>query len=194
MIFMSANVWFEEVNIGLIKELKDSIRIKGANGSLIALPDKAFTVRKPEEDFKFETFPCVSIYNKDYTHDPLRYDPHPVAVNYDTDNSIVTIEETAIPYNLNYQIDFWSKYHTDMDTMTRTWLSRHYRQFNLSVTDDGGVERSCNVLAMGSVVKSDLVLNKERLFHSIVNYKIWVEIDDEVRYNSPMVSDIGIKI
>lgn len=39
----------------------------------------------------------------------------------------------------------------------------------------------------GQVMKSDLVLNKERLFHSIVNLEIWVELDDETRYNMPVV-------
>lgn len=42
-------------------------------------------------------------------------------------------------------------------------------------------------MMIGSVIKSDLVENKERLFHSIVNLRIWVEIDDEVRYNKSMV-------
>ena len=31
---MSANVWFEEVNTGLLKELKNTVRIKDANGVL----------------------------------------------------------------------------------------------------------------------------------------------------------------
>ena len=71
--------------------------------------------------------------------------------------------------------------------MTRSWLVKHFRQFNLPVIDDGGVERTCNCMMKGSVVKSDLVLNKERLFHSIVNLEIWVELDDETRYNMPVV-------
>ena len=55
------------------------------------------------------------------------------------------------------------------------------------MTDDGGVERTCNCLSQGSVVKSDLVLNGKRLFHSIIKLQIWVELDDETRYNKPMV-------
>lgn len=184
---MSANVWFEEVNIGLLKEIKDTVRVKDSNGVLVELPDEALIVRKPEEDFKFETFPCVSIYTKNYRHDPLRYNSSPVIVGQDEENAEVTLEDPALPFNLDYQIDFWSKYQTDMDSMTRTWLLKHFRQFNLKVVDDGGTERTCNCLAKGSVVKSDLVLDKERLFHSIVNIQIWVELDEETRYNKPMV-------
>ena len=77
--------------------------------------------------------------------------------------------------------------------MTRTWLMRHFRQFNLPVIDDGGVERTCNVLAEGSMYRSDLVKDKERLFHVSMKYSIWVEIDDEIRYNRPMVMEVDIE-
>lgn len=184
---MSANVWFEEVNTGLLKEIKDTVRIRNANGVLVALEDKALVVRKPEEDFKFETFPCVSIYNITHRHDPIRYNPAPVKVGEDLENKQVILEDPAVPFNLEYQIDFWAEYQSDMDSMTRTWLTKHFRQFNLTVIDDGGVERSCNCLVKGSVTKADLVLNGERLFHSLTKLQIWVELDDETRYNKPMV-------
>ena len=184
---MSANVWFEEVNTGLLSEIKDTVRIKDANGVLIPLEDNALVVRKPEEEFNFEVFPCISIYNLSYRHDPLRYDPSPVRVGEDIVNGIVTLEDPAVPFNLTYQIDLWAKYQEDMDCMTRTWLTKHFRQFNLEVVDDGGTERTCNCLMQGSVVKSDLVLKGERLFHSIIKLLIWVELDDETRYNKSMV-------
>ena len=184
---MSANVWFEEVNIGLLEEIKNTVRIKNSKGVLNALKDEALLIRKPEEDFKLEVFPCVSIYNLSYKHDPVRYNPSPVIIEEDEENKVVVMEDPAVPFNLDYQIDFWAKYQEDMDCMTRTWLSKHFRQFNLKVIDDGGVERTCNCLIQGSVVKSDLVLNGERLFHSIIKYQIWVELDDETRYNKPMV-------
>ena len=184
---MSANVWFEEVNIGLLEEIKNTVRVKNSKGVLKALKDEALLIRKPEEDFKLEVFPCVSIYNLSYKHDPVRYNPSPVIIEEDERNKVVVMEDSAVPFNLDYQIDFWAKYQEDMDCMTRTWLSKHFRQFNLKVVDDGGVERTCNCLIQGSVAKSDLVLNGERLFHSIIKYQIWVELDDETRYNKPMV-------
>lgn len=189
---MSASVWFEEVSIGLIQELKNTVRVKNEQGVLVALPDNAFTVRKPEEDFKFETFPCVSIFNLDYKHNPLRYYPYPVVVGLDKENKVVNLEDHAVSFDLGYQIDFWAKYQTDIDSMTRTWFMKHFRQFNLPVVDDGGTERTCNVQAEGSVYRSDLVRDKERLFHAIAKYRIWVEIDDENSYNKPMVEEVAI--
>ena len=187
---MSANVWFEQVNIGLINELKDTVRIKSPNGEYEPLKDNAFIVRKPEEDFKFEVFPCVSVYNKGYSNHLIRYNPEPVVV--DVTQTEVILEDSAIPFELDYQIDFWSRYQTDMDAMTMTWLMKHFHQFNLKVIDDGGTERMCNCLINGNIVKSDLVLNKERLFHSIVSYKIWVELDSGIRYNKPRIIEVDI--
>lgn len=185
---MSANVWFEEVNTALKQEIEDTVRYVNTNGVLTALDeDKAIIIRKPEEDLKFEVFPCVSIYNSTYGFEPRRYNPAPVVVGRNEQTKQVELEDPAVPFNLNYQIDFWSEYQTDMDTMTRTWLAKHFRQFNLDVIDDGGVKRSCNCLASRNVVKEDLVLNDSRLFHTIINLQIWVELDGETRYNMPMV-------
>lgn len=184
---MSANVWFEEVNTGLIQEILKYVKYRQPSGDTTLISEDAVFVRKPEEDFKSEIFPCVSIYNKTYEHDVIRYDPVPVKLEFDEFEKSIEMEETAVTFKLFYQIDFWAKYQTDMDCMTRTWLIKHFRQFNLDVIDDGGVARSCNCLQTGQIVKSDLVLNKERLFHSIVNLEIWVELDDETRYNMPVV-------
>lgn len=191
---MSASVWFEEVCTGLIQELKKSVRYNNTNGELVTLDDKSLMVRKPEEDFKFEKFPCVSVYIVDYKHDPLRYAPEPVVVARDVNNNIATLEETAIPFNLTCQIDFWSRYQVDMDVMTRTWLMKHFREFDLPVVDSGGTERTCDCFTQGSIVKSDLVLNKERLFHSIIKYQIWVEIDEEMCYNTSMVTSMNYDV
>ena len=191
---MSANVWFEEVNKGLLKEIQNTVRYRNTKGVLVPLEDKALIVRKPEEDFKFEVFPCVSIYNMSYRFDPMRYNPTALKVGEDTENKIAILEDHAVPYNLLYYIDFWTKYQEDMDDMTRTWLIKHFRQFNLSVIDDGGVERSCNCVTQNNITKSDLLLNGERLFHSIIKLQIWVELDDGTRYNKPMVVNRNIDI
>lgn len=186
---MSASVWFEEVNIGLIEELKKTLTIKDEKGDFVPLPKEAFMVRKPEEDFKFETLPCVSICPLTYRHNPLRYSPYPIEVELDKESKVVTLEDHAVSFDLDYQIDFWADFQTDLDSMTRAWLMKHFRSFNLKVVDDGGVERTCNCFNSTSIVRSDLVQNKKRLFHAVIKYQIWVEIDAETRYNEPVVID-----
>ena len=191
---MSHNVWFEEVNRGLLEELKKSIKIYDFNGNLVPLDEEehSFVVRKPEEDFKFEKYPCVSIYNTSYSFDYERQDPIGVPVDRDEERHVITIEKPHVPFNLSYQIDFWARYQTDMDAMTMTWLTDHFRQFNLSVIDDGGVERTCNCMMKGEIIKSDLVESNERLYHSIITLLIWVELDSGMTYNTPMVGEVDI--
>ena len=104
------------------------------------------------------------------------------------------MEDSAVPFNLTYQIDFWSRYQEDMNNMTMLWLAKHFHQFNLTVIDDGGTERSSNCLMIGVPFKSDLVLNGERLFHTIISYQIWVELDSETRYNISMITERDFSI
>lgn len=190
---MSASVWYEEVDKGLLEELQNTIKIPNVKGDLVPLDRECFIVRKPEEDFKIETYPSVSIYNLDSTFDPMRYDPNQVVINKNYEDNYSVVEDPSVPFNLTYQIDFWAQYQEDMNTMIKTWLEKHFRQFNLKVIDEGGTERTCNCFKKGNIVKSDLVQNGERLFHSIISYTIWVELDSETSYNISMVSTTNIK-
>ena len=192
---MSANVWFEEVNTGLVEEIYNTVRQIDVRGNSIPLEKGVqIVVRKPEEDLKFEKYPCISIYNRSESFDPLRYDPNQVVISRDYKNHQVQVEDPHISFKLSYQIDFWARYQTDMDYITRTWREKHFRQFNLNVTDDGGNDRTVNCMMKGDIMRADLVDGKERLFHSIANLEIWVELDSETRYNKPMVDDLSINV
>ena len=59
------SIWKEEVDTGLIDEIFNTVRVKNARGVLVPLSskEKQVLIRKPEEDFKPEKYPCVSIYN-----------------------------------------------------------------------------------------------------------------------------------
>lgn len=181
---MSANVWFEEVDRALIVEVLKTVQTKSG----VYIPDKHVIVRKPDEDYKIEVFPCVSIYNTTSEFDYKRYKMYgDTRVSVDEETSTAVYEKASVPYNLSYQLDFWAKKQTEMNVMLRTWLYQHSRQFNLDVVDDGGTARNCNVKQSKALSKSDLLLEKQRLFHSIIFYDIWVEIDEELRYTTSIV-------
>lgn len=191
---MNGSVWNAELCQAFLAELKKSVRIV-RNGNLIELPgDTSFIVRKPEEEFKTEVLPCVSIYVKDAEYDPVRHFPFKVPVRKDPEHpNFYVIEDTAVPFNLSCQVDFWSRYQTDMDTMTRTWLLRHFKNFGLPAVDNAGNSRDLNVIAVGSLVTSDLMRGKETLYHKILNYLTWVDIDSDTTYNEGIVQTVQIE-
>lgn len=186
---MSANVWSEEVEIGLKQEILNTVFYLTDTGIKAPLTEDMVFVRDPEEDLREEQIPCVTItplYNR---FDARRYNPNPVIMSRNDEENLLTMQDSAVPFNLFYQIDFWSRYKEDINLMTSTWLRKHFRQFNLKVVDDGGTERSSNVIVNESLRESDLLKNQKRLFHSIISYVIWVELDDEVGYNVHMVAE-----
>ena len=190
---MSATIWNEEVYTGLKNEVMKYVKKRTSTG-VVNLNDKEVLIRKPEEEFKPESYPCVSLYITNQDHNKVRYNKDPKMVSLDKENSVAVMQDSPVPFDMTVNIDFWSKSQTDMDLMTKDWLSRHFRQFNLPVMDSGGNERTCNCLRKGGIVKADLVKNAQRLYHSIISYTIWVEIDEEVRYNANVATKINIEV
>lgn len=190
---MSANVWFEEVERGLKEEILRTVEYLTPAGVKEPVSNEMVFVRDPEEDLREEEIPCVTITPIMNRFDPRRYNPNPVVINRDTKNNTVHMQESAVPFNLTYQIDFWSRYREDMNIMTSSWIKKHFHQFNLPVVDDGGVVRSSNALIYENMRPVDLMKNQKRLYHSIISYVIWVELDDEVGYNVSMVADRVVK-
>ena len=190
---MSANVWFEEVERGLKEEILRTVEYLTPAGVKEPVSKEMVFVRDPEEDLREEEIPCVTITPIMNRFDPRRYNPNPVVINRDTKNNTVHMQESAVPFNLTYQIDFWSRYREDMNIMTSSWIKKHFRQFNLPVVDEGGVVRSSNALIYENMRPVDLMRNQKRLYHSIISYVIWVELDDEVGYNVSMVADRVVK-
>lgn len=188
-----SSIWKEEVDIGLINEIFNTVKVPNAQGILVPLAskEKQVLVRKPEEDFKPEKYPCVSIYNTGDNFSTDRYNPTKIKR---FSNGVVKLEDRAVPFDLNYNIDFWARYQTDMNAMTKEWLLHHFRQFNLLVTDDGGNEVYVNCLRASSPRKSDLMSGGERLFHTIISYRIWVEIKDETQYNTIVATKVNIDV
>ena len=106
----------------------------------------------------------------------------------DEETNSLVIEESALPYDLFYQIDFWAKQQADMNSMTKQWKSATKRFFNLSVLDESGKSRSCFVLSRNDFNKSDLLQNGKRVFHSFGTYRVYTEIDENTRLTVPMVT------
>ena len=195
MTTSSESVWFEQVDTALIDYIKGIVKLPDASGVLTPVPVK---VRKPDEDFKIEEYPCITLYNLYSTRDVIRYYPDLVMVEKDPANNRVILEKGAVPYNLFYQIDFWSRLQSDMNDMTRLWLGHHPDgHFNLPVKDLSGNDRNSSVLMVDDLRKSDFLTETKRTFHSSLTYKVWVELDEKIRIDGDLITivpDSDVKI
>ena len=184
----SESVWFEQVDTALINYIKGIVKLPNSNGVLTPVPVK---IRKPDEDFKIEEYPCITLYNLYSVRDEERYFPDTVVVERDFDNHRLIEEKSAIPYSLFYQIDFWSRQQSQMNDMTRMWLGHHPDKcFNLPVKDLSGNNRDSFVLMTDDLKKSDFLTDTKRTFHSVLTYKVWVEIDERIRTEGYLITEI----
>lgn len=184
----SESVWFEQVDTALINYIKGIVKLPNSNGVLTPVPVK---IRKPDEDFKIEEYPCITLYNLYSVRDEERYFPDTVVVERDFDNHKLIEEKSAIPYSLFYQIDFWTRQQSQMNDMTRMWLGHHPDKcFNLPVKDLSGNNRDSFVLMTDDLKKSDFLTDTKRTFHSVLTYKVWVEIDERIRTEGYLITDI----
>ena len=184
----SESVWFEQVDTALINYIKGIVKLPNSNGVLTPVPVK---IRKPDEDFKIEEYPCITLYNLYSVRDEERYFPDTVVVERDFDNHKLIEEKSAIPYSLFYQIDFWSRQQSQMNDMTRMWLGHHPDKcFNLPVKDLSGNNRDSLVLMTDDLKKSDFLTDTKRTFHSVLTYKVWVEIDERIRTEGYLITEI----
>lgn len=186
----SESVWFEQVDEALIAYIQNIVKLKNDKGVLSPVPVK---IRKPDEDFKIETYPSITLYNLYSVRDEVRYNPEPVVIGRDEANATLIEEQSAIPYSLYYQIDFWSRLQSHMNDMTRLWLGHNPdRCFNLPVKDLSGNDRSSFVLLTDDLKKSDLLNGTDRTFHSMLTYRVWVELDEKITVEKPMVVSIEV--
>lgn len=182
---MAGSVWYPQINKAL-KELIPSI-VKAYSPTKELIPVEV-VVRNPETEYKIEKFPCVSIFSYDERFDIGRYlDVDKVIVERDIERGKALVEAPAKPYNLFYQIDFWAKYQSDIDIMTMTWANTFTKHNVLKVKDTLNNLRECYMRQLGYAVADEVREKRERIFHRVYSYEIWVELDETQPVEVPIV-------
>lgn len=181
---MSESVWFEQVDKSLIAFVQ-SVVPSPKDGLILPV-----TIRKPDEDFKVETYPSATLYNLYSRPDEFRHFMDVVTVGRDFETKRILQEEAATPYNLFYQLDFWATLQQHMNAMTMNWLGKlSKRWFNLDVLDISGKPRNLFCLQQGQLQKSDILDGSSRVYHSILTYRIYTELDENIQIDEPMVTE-----
>jgi len=186
-------IWKAEVEDGLLSFIGQymTVRVEG-----VVTPVKAH-VREPDETLKHEQFPCMTVYGTFDRENVMRrqYDRfHSLIVNRDKEKFRAVVEKPPHPIDSHYQIDFWSLSNRQMNDMTRKWLDMCLRFFNLDCRDVSDNLRNIFCCQQGDLKKADYFdrERKVRVFHSIIDYRIWVEIYERGSYTVPIVKEGGV--
>lgn len=163
----SRTVWWEEVNKGFIDKLTkiygDSVQID-------------FRTDDDLQEAEGVSYPRILISNLDEQFDRIRYDDKPVVVS--SDETTVSIEESAKPYNLTIQFDLVTTYITDMNKLTMLWNNNFLDWDNLDVVDTGGTPRSVAIKNIYKTSSKETTEDGQRLFRRTYLYLVKVEIDE----------------
>lgn len=184
---MDTSAWTEQVDTALVELLKTTL----------ILPDTEVEVfvRNPEKDLYIESYPCASVYSLYTRFDEKRHYPtHIHTLSIDTGNYSSITEEVSLPFKLNYQLDFWAKYKTDMNLMSASWLKKYYCFFNLPIIDESGTERTLFVQRKDSFTPHDYFEKRERIFHSTMTYEIWGDLDQSTPVTNDLVSGVILSL
>lgn len=181
---VSDTIWDREVFQGFMNVLHGIFDSR--------FPKFKVIVRKPDEDFKMETYPCavLQITGAQFSVDRF-YKKETYISHKDKDTYTGVKEKTPLPYDLNLQLDFYATRESDLNTLEIMWLSYFRRDFNLAVKTRGGNDDDVHVMSDWGVSKRlDEVNGKDRLFRICFNYKVYGRIDEHIRTNIPLVKVI----
>lgn len=181
----SHTVWNKEIFAGFMDLLHDIFD----NG----LP---VVVKKPDEDFKVESYPCVILQATNYKFSVDRwykYDEYMVA--RDTENFLGVVDKTPLPFDISVQMDFYSKSQEILEDMTVAWLFRFRRDLLLHVRcrgwereGDSDFEDDVLVLQEGEAKRMDEVQYSDRLFRACYNFNVHGKIEEhDLREEVPLL-------
>lgn len=186
----SETIWFEEVDRGLINLLEEiQIPIEGI------LSPVYVDVKKPDEDFKVDVYPSISVYAFNYSFDRSRESTLKEEITeVDTDKLIGKLEEVPKPYKFNYKVTLWSKLQSQMNYMSRMLNAKIGHFHNLEVKDVSGVPATVFMELKNPISKSDMLIGKERTYQQVYTYDIWVNIDERTQTDVPITSNKPVEV
>lgn len=181
---MSNSVWYGEVDLALVKLLK---KIFGESIQVY------FNSNRDLNDKKI-VYPYIKITHLGEKFAFDRYDPNRQLVSIDTDRMTAVIEDSALPYNLEYQIDLISDTNKGNNSNTLKWISNVRPFSTLKVIDNGGIERSCFMSCKQPVNLQETTKDDKVIFRHIIRATIRVEVDESTPEEVKMATNINVKI
>ena len=151
-------------------------------------------MRTPEKEYAVPVYPSASITFLNAIYDEERDAPNDYKARISTDalEHSAVFEDFATPYLLVYQLDFWSKYKKDMNSILKQWGVFAKKRFTLPVKDESGNIRKCLLTLIGSLVPREYMSGGERIYQTSQVFNVQVEIDLGIQETIPIVTEIII--
>ena len=185
------SIWTEEVSRGFLNFIPTIVKAEDEDGMLE--PVKTF-MRNPQKDFEVTEFPSVTIFHYDQRFSEDRYaGEHETPVEIDEENKVLVMRKNVLPYDLFFQIDFWSEYQEDMDEMNRRWSGNVGKNFLLPVKDTEGNDWDC-VVTQIDFKRNLIVRDKVTIFQHAYSYRVWVELDERPNVTKPMATQVEVHV
>ena len=185
-----AEVWYEHIDTSLKEEIQRYIKVRTVDGTE-TIPVHFF-IRRPDDDFRIETYPSVSIYNiftklADYRQN--QYENENTPIKDVVERKHIT-QAMDVPFDAFYQIDFWAVTNEDMNNMTNAWIRSHpFRQFNLKVLNGADKEEYVHMVQTEGWLKNDF-FKYNRIFNQSLRYKIQAYVDPKKNIVEPLITKI----
>lgn len=173
------SVWFEQIDEALLKFISETVVLDGVPISSV--------VRKPEDEFNLKDYPLACIYSNNPKFIPERYVKRKIRVS-EVVNNVAKFEDTAKPYELSYQLDFFAVKQSTMNDILRQWSVKVDRHINLPVIDMSGESRTVFVLFKNDWGKNDTLDNGERVYHTFCSFMVRTELDEGQIQELPVVT------
>ena len=104
-----------------------------------------------------------------------------------------TLSKSAKPYNLSYQLEIISNKQGESNDLTRLWNFEVIDKYNLDVLDKSGNPRNCFMTRTVATTITEGDQYDDKIFRNIYKYKIRVELDEQITYTVPMVTNVNLQ-
>lgn len=175
---MSNSVWYKEVDTALYKLIRKLID----PDIQVFFNTERDLIKEPPK------YPYARILHLGEQFAFKRYDPSKQVIDIDTESGFITMEDSALPYDLNYQVELISNSNNLHHTTSLKWASKVRPFFTLQVIDNGGTKRHCFVSATRPVTIDEQSQDDKTTFRYIIRLKVRVELDENTPTTTKLVN------
>lgn len=171
---MIGSIWLEEIDKGLIEFIKANVKYDYGKG----LEPIKVIPSTPDNDLIQRELPCISLFS--YNERPTtKRDTTNFVRHYEPSNQSYYDLGKPRKFDVSYQIDIWSEYHSDINDLTLQWSRALQKHTNLPVIDTVG-DKTTTLMTRKGFIRLDEQEGEKRIFRRAYTYTINAVVNDVI--------------